>query len=134
MGAPELAKDPRYDTMAKRVAVRDEVRTALEQTLTQKTTAEWLRIFAEAGVLCSPIQDFDQVFTDPQVLRNKMIEEFEHHRAGKVRVVGIPVKLSRTPGKVRTPPPAVGQHTDELLKDLGYSDEEIKEFKRAKVV
>lgn len=134
MGVPELAEDPRYDTMAKRAAAREEVRAALEQTLTQKTTAEWLRIFAEAGALCGPIQDFDQVFTDPQVLRNKMVEEFEHPRAGKVRVVGIPVKLSRTPGTVRTPPPAVGQHTDELLQELGYSDEEITGLRAAKVV
>lgn len=134
MGVPELAEDPRYDTMAKRAAAREEVRAMLEQTLTQKTTAEWLRIFAEAGVLCGPIQDFDQVFTDPQVLRNKMVEEFEHPRAGKVRVVGIPVKLSRTPGTVRTPPPAVGQHTDELLQELGYSDEEITGLRAAKVV
>lgn len=134
MGVPELAEDPRYDTMAKRAAAREEVRAVLEQTLTQKTTAEWLRIFAEAGVLCGPIQDFDQVFTDPQVLRNKMVEEFEHPRAGKVRVVGIPVKLSRTPGTVRTPPPAVGQHTDELLQELGYSDEEITGLRAAKVV
>ena len=134
LGAPELTKDPRFDTLQKRVARRDEVRSVLEAILTTKDTEEWLKILGDAGVLCSPLHDLEQVFNDPQVHHNKMVEEFDHPKAGKVKVVGIPVKLSRTPGQVRTPPPAVGQHTDEILRSLGYTTEQIASLRAAKVV
>ena len=81
-----------------------------------------------------PILDYGQVFADPHVRHREMAVEVEHPRAGRSRVLGIPVKLSSTPGSIRTPAPTLGQHTDEVLKELGYDAAAVANLKARNIV
>ena len=134
LGLQQLTDDERYNTLAKRAARTNEVRDLLEEVLAQKTNEEWLPILEKWDVLCSPIRTYDQVFTDPQVAHNNMVVTLQHPTVGEVRVLGVPVKLSATPGSVDTPPPDLGQHTDELLESVGYRREDIEAMRRDKTV
>jgi formyl-CoA transferase len=94
-------------------------------TLTQET-AEWYRLLQEGGVPCGPINEIDQVFSDAQVLHRDMVVEVSHPTAGKVKLVGFPYKLSRTPATITRHPPLLGEHTETVLRDiLGYDAEAI---------
>jgi crotonobetainyl-CoA:carnitine CoA-transferase CaiB-like acyl-CoA transferase len=91
---------------------------------------EWVARFAEAGLPAGPINDIGQVFDDPQVRHREMAVEVEHPTAGRVRLPGIPVKFAGTPARVQGPPPTLGQHTDEVLRDvLGLSPAAIAELR-----
>jgi len=125
LGEPELATDPRYATNPDRVARRDEILAYLDVRLRRRGMAEWLLAFEQAGVPAGPINTMPQVVADPQVQAREMVVELPHPEAGRVRVTGNPVKLSRTPGEVRSAPPLLGQHTDQVLAFLGYGAEEI---------
>jgi crotonobetainyl-CoA:carnitine CoA-transferase CaiB-like acyl-CoA transferase len=118
IGAPEWADDPRFDTNLKRVERREELVRLIEQRLQSRSRDEWIAAFAAAGLPTGPINTVDQVFQDPQVLHRGMAQEIEHPTAGRVKLVGIPVKFTATPGEIRLPPPLLGQHTDEVLTGL----------------
>lgn len=107
------------------------VLAALKEAVAAKTREEWFKILSEADALVSPVYTFDEVFSDPHVLHRKMVLEFDHPAFGKVKQVGISLKLSDTPGKVRTLAPQRGQHTQEVLTSLGYSDDQISELREA---
>lgn len=132
LGAPEWADDPRYSTNARRVARREELVRLIEERLARRDRDDWVAAFSAAGLPTGPINDVGQVFADPQVRHRGMIEEVEHPTAGRVRLVGIPVKFSATPGRVQSPPPLLGEHTDEVLdKLLGYSAEDLARLRAA---
>lgn len=95
---------------------------------------ELLERFAEQDVLVAPVNDYEDVFQDPQVLHNEMVLEAEVPGAGAVKFVGMPVKLSDTPGRLRMVPPSLGQHNDEVLESAGLSAERIAELKTAGIV
>ncbi len=118
IGAPEWADDPRFDTNLKRVERREELVRLIEARLQGRSRDQWIAAFAAAGLPTGPINAVDQVFRDPQVLHRGMVEEIEHPTAGRVKLVGIPVKFSVTPGEIRLPPPLLGQHTEEVLTGL----------------
>jgi len=88
----------------------------------------------DAGVPCGRIRTLDQVLSDPHVNIREMVVEKEHPKAGMVKLTGVPTKLSLTPGDVSSPPPTLGQHTEEILKSIGYSDASIEEFKNNGIV
>ena len=135
IGAPEWASDPRFDTNARRVEHREELVALIEARLQAKRRDEWIREFSAAGLPTGPINTIDQTFADPQVLHRNMVHEVDHPTAGRVRLVGIPVKFSDSPGAITEPPPLLGQHTAEVLgKLLGYSADEIDELRRQGVV
>jgi len=113
---------------------REEIFSTFRKIFKTKTRDEWFKELAEADVCVAPVYSLDEVFRDPQVLHRKMVEEIEHPKAGKIKVLGIPAKFSETPGKIRDPAPGFGQHTKEILKMLGYSDKEIEEFKKTGVI
>lgn len=134
LGLEHLANDPRFVTNVARVANREELLPILEETFKQKTAAEWLEILTSADVPCAPIQDFAMVFNDPQVLENEMVVTLVHPTAGNIKVLGVPVKLSETPGQVTVPPPLIGQHTEDILLELGYTSAQVRELREEGVV
>jgi crotonobetainyl-CoA:carnitine CoA-transferase CaiB-like acyl-CoA transferase len=99
-----------------------------------KTQEEWVDFFKKADACCEPILTFEQVFKHPQVLHRQMLVEAEHPVEGNVRQLGNPIKSSLFPFEIRTPSPAWGEHTIEVLKAMGYSEEEIKHFKEVKAI
>ncbi len=130
----ELLNDPKFQTIPDRVQNKDELRVLLEKILVQRPVAEWVEILNNEGIPCGPILTIDQVFTDEQVLHQKMLLEVDHATAGRIKMIGFPVKMSRTPCQITLPPPALGQHTQEILKGLDYSDEEIEELKKSGII
>jgi len=122
---PSLRDDPRFRTNADRVRNRSSLVQLLEARFREKTTAEWQELLDRAGVPNGPIYRISEVFADPQTLHRQMKVTLEHPTAGKVTVTGVPVKFSDTPGAVRTPPPLLGQHTEAVLAELGYSPEDV---------
>lgn len=120
----ELATDPRFLTNPQRVASREILVPLLQERFLMGTTGHWTDALLAEGLPGGPINTVDQVFADPQVLARSMVEVIDHPSAGTIRLVGIPFKLSRTPAGIDRPPPLHGEHTGELLTELGYSAEE----------
>lgn len=117
---PELATDPRFARGQARLKHRRALDEILEEALSRRTVTEWVESLNAAGVACGPIYTVDQVFADPQVTRFNLVHELKHPLWGLVKVLGLPVSLSRTPPEVRSPAPLPGQHTREVLESLGY--------------
>jgi len=129
-----VMNDPKFATNAKRVENREEIVKIISDLIVTKDGEEWLKILTDAGVPCGPIYTVDKIFADPQVLHREMVKELDHPKAGKIKVTGIPIKLSDTPGEVETAPPVLGQHTQEVLAELGYSDKDLEKLKQEKVI
>ncbi len=135
-GAMEMpiAADTRFATNAARVAHRQELVDVLTPVFAGRTTAEWVSRLLDAGVPAGPIYRMSEVMTDPQVLNREMVVELTHPRAGRITVNGVPVKLSETPGGVRTPPPVLGEHTEEVLRALGLGEADITALRSEGVI
>lgn len=135
LGQPELADDPHFETNPLRAENYDVLRPILAELLEGKETAVWLEILDEAGVPNGPINNVAQVMADPQVQAREMIVAVEHPLAGHTELPGIPIKLSETPGSVRTPAPLLSQNTDEILTSLlGYDETRIEELRNKSVL
>ncbi len=130
VGLAELADDPRYRTNPDRVMNRDELLPVIEAALAQRAAADWTVRLTEAGVPVGPIYTVDEALTQPQVLAREMVVDLPHPTEGVVRTLGSPVKMSVTPPELRSSSPAHGEHTDEVLRGLGLSPEEIAELRR----
>ena len=115
------AEDPRFATNADRMANRPELVAELEAALTARDTEDWVATLLEAGVPAGPIHDYAHVVKDPHTVAREMVVEMEHPEAGTVYGLGIPIKLSGTPGSIRRPAPLLGQHTDEIRAELAVS-------------
>lgn len=129
-----LASDPRFTTNPDRVAHRRELIQYLDAIFAARPTAAWMEILDGAGVPNGPILEIAEVFTDPQVRHRQMLVEIEHPTAGRIKQTGVPVKLSKTPGRIRNAPPTLGQHTDAILRELGMSKSEIEALRRENVI
>lgn len=129
----DLVDDPRFVSNADRLQNQTVLAAEIEATLRKRDKVEWVEIIRNAGVPAGPIYDYREVFEDPHTRAREMVVEMDHPIEGRVRGLGIPVKLSETPGRIRRPAPLLGEHTDETLTDLGYSMSEI-ELLRAKGV
>ncbi|RLI40567.1 CoA transferase [Candidatus Bathyarchaeota archaeon] len=135
LGLENMVENPKFATNPKRVENRDELIPVLEKAFLSKTRDEWIEILLKKGVPCGPVYTMDEVFRDPQVLHRKMLVEIEHPKVGKIKQIGIPMKFSETPGEIKVPPPLLGQHTEEILKNLlGYSEEEINQLRSEEVI
>ena len=132
LDAPELLEDTRFLTNADRCANRDALRTELERRLATAPVAEWSARLEAAGVATSPIHTIDQVLADPQVLANDMVVESQAADGATQRLLGLPFKLTETPGTPGDAPPTLGQHTREVLEEtLGYDPEAIEALAKA---
>jgi len=134
-GMPSMAADPRFATNDARVTNRDALTRELETVLRTRSAAAWLAALEPAAVPCAPINDLTQVFADPQVRHRDMRLDVPHPSGAAVPLVANPIRLSATPPRYDRPPPLLGQHTDEILRErLGMSDERIAELRRTGVV
>ena len=134
VGLKNVTNDVKFSTNAKRVENRDEIVKIIGNLIKTKKGEEWLKILTDAGVPCGPINNLAKIFSDPQVLHRQMVHDLTHPKAGNIKVTGIPIKLSDTPGEILTAPPVLGQHSEEILKNLGYNSQEIKEFRNEKTI
>ncbi len=117
VGAPELVSDPRFASVAERVRHNDALVALLAEKLRVQTSAHWLAALEKIGIPAGPVLHYDEVFTDPQILARDMVVETDHPVTGKFRTMGVPVKLSATPGSVRRAAPRLGEHTAEVLAE-----------------
>jgi glutaryl-CoA transferase len=134
IGAPGLADDPRFATNGDRVAARVALRPLIAERLAARSTAEWLRAFAEADVPCGAVTDVLAAFHSPEAAARSMLVEVEHPAFGVLRQAGIPIEFGATPGSVRTAPPLLGEHTDAVLAELGLSAEAVARLRADGVV
>lgn len=130
----DLNEDPRFADMKSRNQHPAELKEILEKITREKTTEEWVQVMESAGVPCGRIRTIDQVLSDPHVDIREMVVEKEHPKAGMIKLTGVPTKLSLTPGEVSSPPPTLGQHTEEILKSIGFSETNIEEFQKNGIV
>jgi crotonobetainyl-CoA:carnitine CoA-transferase CaiB-like acyl-CoA transferase len=130
-GAPALASDPRFSRNPERVRHRTTLVPMLASLLKARTRTDWLSALEAAKVPCGPINDLAEAFADPQVQARRMTVEMPHPLAGQVRLVASPIKLSATPVQYRHAPPLLGQHTDEVLRELGLAPAEIASLRAA---
>ncbi len=134
IGKPELKEDPRFVTEPLRVKHRDDLNAIFIQVFKSKEKTYWVKLLNEAGVPTGPIYDMAEVFADPQVISQEMVAEVTHPKIGKLKLVNQALKLSRTPAKVKTATPELGQNTQEILKELDYSAAEIETLITNKIV
>ncbi len=126
LGQPELADDPRFAKGSARLKNRAAMDEILEAALAKKPATEWVETLNAAGVACGSIYRLDQVFADPQVVESGLVRELNHPVWGLHKVMGLPMRLHRTPARVRTPAPLPGAHTREVLAELGYDEAGIE--------
>ena len=132
LGLPELST---YDDERAAYDHRDEVKPLIQRRLVERPTTDWLEMLATRDVWCAPVHTFDDVVGDPQVEHNELLTAVPHPNGGRdVRVVGVPVRFSETPGTIRSGPPAVGEHTDEVLRELGFADDDVRAMRDEGVV
>ncbi|MBI3301478.1 MAG: CoA transferase [Deltaproteobacteria bacterium] len=134
LDAVDLYEDPRFATPGKRSRNRDALTVTLEERLQTKTAIEWIEALNAAGVPCGPILTIDQVFANEQVLHLGLAQQVVHPQLGPIRLLGLPVTLSRTPGAIRTPTSEKGEHSKEILDELGIDAEEIRRLRGEGVV
>jgi crotonobetainyl-CoA:carnitine CoA-transferase CaiB-like acyl-CoA transferase len=135
IGLISLAADDRFATNRARVVNYAELRPLLTARLVTRSRKEWVGDLKAAGVPCGSVRDVAEALEDPQLSARNMVETIDHISAGAIRLLGVPIKLSGTPGAVRTAPPALGQHTERILReDCGLSATEIESLRLAKTV
>ena len=130
----DLIDDPRFKTNALRTENHSELKPICTEILSAKTSAEWVKLFTENDIPCTTINSVDKVVANPQVLARDMIVEVEHPLVGAQKLAGIPIKFSKTPGSIYKPAPMLGEDNERILKELGFSDEEIKSFETDGVI
>ncbi|PPQ39548.1 CaiB/BaiF CoA transferase family protein [Rhodopila globiformis] len=134
LGEPGLKTDPLYATQPARVANRARINAIVGGRLAGNTTAHWVETLNAAGVPCGPVNSVADVFTDPQIRAQQMVIDVDHPGYGMVRMLGFPIKLSETPCRVRRSAPRLGEHSDEVLAELDYSEAERAAWRRDGVI
>ena len=133
IGREELIEDPRYKEPNDRKAREEELAELLEGIMGEHTTEHWMEQLEAAGVVAGPIYDMEQVYSNEQVLAREMMVEIDDDELGKIKNIGVPVKLSATPGRIRHRGPALGEHSREVLLEHGYTEGEVDELLAAGV-
>jgi crotonobetainyl-CoA:carnitine CoA-transferase CaiB-like acyl-CoA transferase len=125
LGRADWTGDPAFANNASRVAHREALAARIEAITVTQPRAHWLALLEANDIPCGPINDYAQVFADPQVLAREMVVETEHPTLGHLRTLGSPIKLSATPADVTRRAPQLGEHTEEVLIEAGFSSDEI---------
>ncbi|OZM75747.1 CaiB/BaiF CoA-transferase family protein [Pseudonocardia sp. MH-G8] len=125
LGRPELAEHPDFGTNVERTRRREALADLLEPILLERDRDEWLGVLQAHGVPCGPVNTLGEAMSDPQVAHNQLIRTMEHPAAGSVRTVGLPLRMDGDPLPVRSAPPLLGEHTDEVLSQYGFGDDEV---------
>jgi crotonobetainyl-CoA:carnitine CoA-transferase CaiB-like acyl-CoA transferase len=131
---PALAADPRFTGRAERLARRAELTALLADVFRTRTVAEWMARLEAHDVLCAPVNRYADLPHDPQVMATGMLVEQDHPRAGRFRTLDTPIRFTATPGTLRLPAPALGEHTDAVLAECGVAPDEIAGLRRAGVI
>jgi len=135
VGHPELAEDPRFRTNRDRIRHAPSLVEAVQNIMLTRTYEQWETLLLDAGIPMGAINDIGQLVEHPQVKARGSLVRMEHPRAGEVTIVGVPIRLSRTPGSVRTPAPKLGEHTVQVMREfMGMTDERIAELRDARVL
>jgi crotonobetainyl-CoA:carnitine CoA-transferase CaiB-like acyl-CoA transferase len=135
LGKPEWASDMRYAKNPDRVANREPLDAAISECLSVDSADTWLARLTEAGIACGRINSVAQALSDPHTAAREMVRSVQHPTAGEVKMLGIPFRFSDTPASVRRAPPTLGQHTEQVLRDLlKLSDARISELRTAKII
>lgn len=130
LGRPEWKADAKFSTNAQRVANRDELETAIEEISSQKTTQEWLGVFEGSGMPYAAVNDVQDTLNHVHSRARNMVVEMEHEQCGPMRMVNTPVKYSESQPTIRSPPPMLGEHTDEVLAEvLELSERQIQHLR-----
>ena len=130
----DLIDDPRFETSESRLEHEAALNAEIQAAFGRHDSDEMMRRLVEADVMAAPVNTYAETFADPQVVHNRMAVEVEHARVGTIKVGGIPAKLKKTPGAVRLAPPTLGQHTREVLRELGYEDAELERLLQQGVI
>ena len=133
MDREDLHQHPDYAQNGDRVRNRDVLVPLLQEALLKKPVAAWVKQLEGGGVPCGPINELSDVFADPQVLHRDMVQEVEHPTLGKLKQAGIPIKFSETKGSITRHPPLLGEHTGEILLELGYTAADVDRLKTDEV-
>jgi crotonobetainyl-CoA:carnitine CoA-transferase CaiB-like acyl-CoA transferase len=131
---PALARDPRFVGRAERLARRAELTALLAEVFRAHTVAEWMARLEAHDVLCAPVNRYADLPHDPQVVATGMLVEQDHPRAGRFRTLDTPIRFTATPGGLRTPAPALGEHTDAVLAECGLGTAEIAQLRLSGVI
>ncbi|MET3898096.1 crotonobetainyl-CoA:carnitine CoA-transferase CaiB-like acyl-CoA transferase [Devosia sp. UYZn731] len=107
---------------------RDSIHRLTSAKLAERTTAEWIAVMRERDIWCGPVHDFEAMLQDPQVLHNGSMVEYDHHTEGRLRTPGFPIRFEKTPASIERGAPLVGEHSREILAEIGYSSEQIQSF------
>lgn len=134
IGLPELSQRESFKTNPGRVAHRDELVPIIGRRMKMKSAQYWCQVLRKAGIPHGPINDLAAVFQDDQVKVREMLMEMKHPTAGTIKMVGSPLKLSRTPVKIRRHPPLYSEHTEKILAEIGYTSEQIAAFKEKNII
>ena len=134
LGLPELENDPRFEEMKQRLANYNTLKALITPPLSKMSREEVSARLGEVGIAVGPVNTVGEALEDPQVNAREMIRELTHPAYGPIKQLGIPVKLSDTPGNIEGPPPRFGEHNSEVLTMLGYSESRIEECRRLKVI
>jgi crotonobetainyl-CoA:carnitine CoA-transferase CaiB-like acyl-CoA transferase len=134
VGLDHLAHDPRFENDEVRTRHREEVDLLLDEAFSKKKRAEWQQIFKEAKMRCDPCLTYEEICAHPQVTANDFLYATNHPTRGEIRMLGVPVKLSGTPGRPQGASPLLGQHSEKILLDLGYSPSDIAHLEAEGVI
>jgi crotonobetainyl-CoA:carnitine CoA-transferase CaiB-like acyl-CoA transferase len=131
LGHPEWVHQPEFADNASRVANRERLAERIEEITAEQPRTHWLALLEANDIPCGPINNYAQVFADPQVIAREMVVDSEHPALGRLKTLGSPIKMSATPADVSRRAPQLGEHTDEVLREVGFSDSEIAALRQS---